>query len=469
MDALPWQEFRHRLDHFLTPQFQRGVHDGALVSSPHARERLGRVIRVKQVELDFDRANPHAIRFASTQSAALVTAITEQTRRAIQRAVTRGVAGHLDPAGVERLIRDVIGLNDRQAAAILNLRRNLEAAGMSPLRIRAQVARARAKALRFRAEMIARTETMRSVNMGQLALWLAARDAGMFSTTQVTRRWVVTPDDRLCPFCAAMEGRTAAFDEQFRSVPIGRKRGIGFRTFPDVLTPPLHPLCRCTMVLDFLDEVPVLVGETEADRIRSAEDALVGNDVETAVVWREGEEVFRKKGEKDNVTFTNPETATMLGGDVFTHNHPRGTALSVEDAIFGFFLGLKEMRAVGSAEGQRYLYRLTFPGWVRSGLDFTDRSARLVDLRRDERLIAVFGDGLAVNTSVDEMIQKLTWFGRDADETLRSQIRPRFLAGDFGDPNDPQAQERATRQHSHRKMQQLANHFGFTYERILIP
>ncbi len=84
-----------------------------------------------------------------------------------------------------------------------------------------------------RALTIARTETIRASNMGQQELWRAQRNGGRL-TGHEQREWIVTPDDRLCPQCAAMEGALAPFDQAFSN---------------GVMVPPLHPNCRCTIAL----------------------------------------------------------------------------------------------------------------------------------------------------------------------------------------------------------------------------
>jgi hypothetical protein len=57
------------------------------------------------------------------------------------------------------------------------------------------------------------------------------------------RAWIVTPDDKICDFCEALDGQAVALDEPFVSDEYG-----------EVDTPPLHPQCRCTMGLDFTND-----------------------------------------------------------------------------------------------------------------------------------------------------------------------------------------------------------------------
>lgn len=83
----------------------------------------------------------------------------------------------------------------------------------------------------LRADKIARTETMRAVNAGQSEAWEAALDEGYLDEGAM-KVWIVTPDDRLCPECEAMDGETVPVDEEF-----------------DGGDPPRHPNCRCVLSL----------------------------------------------------------------------------------------------------------------------------------------------------------------------------------------------------------------------------
>lgn len=472
MGALPFQEFSRRLDHHLTPAFKRSVFRGAQASGPTAIDRIGRIIRFKQdlgFGFDFEQANQHAVRFATAQSAALVRMVNDETRRALRRIVARGVSGRADPREVERAIKRVIGLNERQAIALERLRENMIESGMSPLKVNAQISRARDRMLRFRAMMIARTETMRSVNMGQQALWLAARDAGLIAGQVVLRRWIVTPDDRLCPFCRPMDGQLVGLEERFRSGQVPRVDGSGFRSFPDVLTPPLHPLCRCTMSLEFQEDVPVLVetptvpSEDFRENIARWEAQHIGNDFESAAVWKDGDLVLVKKGNADSVEFDDDERQRLLGADVFTHNHPNGTSLSLPDIMFQMTHGIREMRAVGeTVDGQRYAYIWRLPDtWPQADRLDVQMAQTDDEVRRFRRVW-------------DRINEEVFAFGN-----------LRFKAGEFGPTSGvlPSGREtgitpdetanRAQAWHSHERNQRVVEIFarqwpGMEYERVPI-
>lgn len=80
-----------------------------------------------------------------------------------------------------------------------------------------------------RAEMIARTESMRAANAGQRESWDQAVEKGLLPA-DIKREWIATSD--ACPFCVALDGKTASLSGEYPN-----DGGEG---------PPLHPDCRCT-------------------------------------------------------------------------------------------------------------------------------------------------------------------------------------------------------------------------------
>lgn len=87
-----------------------------------------------------------------------------------------------------------------------------------------------------RSSMIARTEIMRAQNLGKFAVYGENSDLveGNPDTAWI---WVVTPDDRLCPWCRRREGKTPA---QIKKMAQGRD------PWGKSTSLPLHPYCRCT-------------------------------------------------------------------------------------------------------------------------------------------------------------------------------------------------------------------------------
>jgi hypothetical protein len=185
----------------------------------------------------FDVTNPFATQYAKELSAQLVTRVSNETRQAIRSLVTQAYEQQIPARDIARSIKPLIGLTERQALAAFNYRQELLQSGLPVDRAGAQADRYAGKLLKERAAMIARTELMSASNFGQLALWEQARAAGLLAPGTV-RKWVVTPDDHLCPRCEAMQGQVAVLGRPFVT-PSGVV----------LMAPPLHPRCRCVAVL----------------------------------------------------------------------------------------------------------------------------------------------------------------------------------------------------------------------------
>lgn len=84
-----------------------------------------------------------------------------------------------------------------------------------------------------RAETIARTEAMAAANAGKRAAWRKLVEDGTLDGNEA-QMWVTAKDERRCPQCGELDGKTAALGG----------------TFPGgILGPPAHPNCRCTVAL----------------------------------------------------------------------------------------------------------------------------------------------------------------------------------------------------------------------------
>jgi len=99
---------------------------------------------------------------------------------------------------------------------------------------------------RYRSEMVARTEIIRASNEG-------AAEAYLQSGIVEEKVWITAHDDRLCPFCADMDGRIVGVEENFwdegdvMQVDVGEQSYAVEFDYGDVGVPPLHPNCRCAI------------------------------------------------------------------------------------------------------------------------------------------------------------------------------------------------------------------------------
>lgn len=210
------------------PAYQRAFMAGVqrAYDALHPTARLGYGI---------GRVNPHAVTFARRNAANLVTAIGTDVRRAINELVTTGLRTGTSYRDLAQAIRPMVGLTVRDARAAWRLRQRLVEAGRTPKQVEDQVNLYTRRLMRARALTIARTEIVRAANAGQVELWRDAAVAGHLDLAKWEKAWVVAADERLCPQCQALSGKRAV-------APDGLFAGL-------VSHPPLHPRCRCTVVL----------------------------------------------------------------------------------------------------------------------------------------------------------------------------------------------------------------------------
>ncbi len=180
--------------------------------------------------------NLEAVRVAEKRAAVLVTRVTHETRKAIRTIIAASISDGISPRESAQLIKPLIGLTDRQAKAVLNQRKADARKGLTQAQIDARSAKYSAKLLKQRAMMIARTELIAAATEGQIALWKKAQADGLLPPW-TRKQWMVTPDDRLCPRCAALDGVSVLLHEPFTE---GTNAVSG---------PPLHTQCRCTLVI----------------------------------------------------------------------------------------------------------------------------------------------------------------------------------------------------------------------------
>jgi SPP1 gp7 family putative phage head morphogenesis protein len=91
-----------------------------------------------------------------------------------------------------------------------------------------------------RADMIARTETMRSSNYGTREAW---KEAGVERVS-----WYTHMDGRQCGWCEEMHGKTISVTEGYATLGQELRDAEGKTmtvSYSDVECPPLHVFCRC--------------------------------------------------------------------------------------------------------------------------------------------------------------------------------------------------------------------------------
>ncbi len=208
-------------------------------------------------QIAFNQVNEAAIRWAEQNAAVLVTGQvdTDLIARIVTDATTRGIHPSITARNIER----IVPLTRLHGIAVERLR---NAPGVTPEHASRVADRKAKKLLRWRANNIARTEAIRSANMGQQIVWDTAQDLGLIP--QGTRKvWLATGDSRTCPICSVLDGKTVAVDAEFQvkeQATSFTRQGSSFTvagTKPlksphAERTPPAHPACRCSLILERL-------------------------------------------------------------------------------------------------------------------------------------------------------------------------------------------------------------------------
>lgn len=175
--------------------------------------------------IDFARIDLEAARWALDHGGRLITAVSEETRWAVIDVISRAPVEGITVEQQARLIRQIVGLNSRQAAAVVNRHNGLigqwQDGQLTLAQVERQIGRYEAQLLRQRAMMIARTETLNAARASQLAAWREAQAAGLIGQDAMWE-WGASPD--ACPICTALDGTTYPMGEQ---------------------GPDTHPNCRC--------------------------------------------------------------------------------------------------------------------------------------------------------------------------------------------------------------------------------
>jgi hypothetical protein len=249
----------------------------------------------------FDTLNPALIQQLQNYTFGLVREINAKTMEAIRSSLVSGMTAGKNPRSTAIDIKRSIGLTQRQMAAVQNYRKELEtfhlkrtAGGYNlggkinrvngaqvmisdedglptdgilqrrlrdfrfdgtlrnamtnkqPLaasKIEMMVQRYYEKYVKYRSQTIARTESLRSTNLGVQSAWEQAIADNVVQADVTRRIWSVARDERLCEWCAPIPGmnpkRGVKMDQPFNT-PKG----------PQFL-PPMHPNCRCTVFIRF--------------------------------------------------------------------------------------------------------------------------------------------------------------------------------------------------------------------------
>lgn len=253
---IPWDQFDKAF-----ADFNKGIGELVIRGGQDLVKRAKKGIKKQDddeipvvFDINFDIENPGVTNWIDDHSSKLITEVSDETRKAVANSISEMMTNHETPSRRAKMIYDAVGLTTRQAIAVQKYRENLIGLGLTEERMDRMVEQRRLKALRYRAEMISRTESIRGLNQGQVEAWNQAADRGLVDRTVAIKQWIVTKDDRLCPTCRMIteDGRDKVkLDQEFtiihyRELADGTLVQTGQSTTP---APPAHPNCRCAVTL----------------------------------------------------------------------------------------------------------------------------------------------------------------------------------------------------------------------------
>lgn len=178
--------------------------------------------------------------WAARHSAELVTAITEETREALRQLVSTAYDLRIGAPELSKALRPAIGLNRPQAARLDTIAKELAEAvakgEIEAVQAARQLEKKSGEMLRYRSDMIAKTELWETGNAVQVETWKATPG---LSAKYVTR-WDKSPKNP-CKICNSLHGQRQPIGGTFEVTVDGKAYRFQH--------PTAHPWCYCSLVL----------------------------------------------------------------------------------------------------------------------------------------------------------------------------------------------------------------------------
>jgi hypothetical protein len=212
------------------------------VASGRVRIRKAEMFDVEDLALT--PAERAALVWMTDHGLLMVGDLANSSKEAVKQVLRTGMEEGWDMRRMARGIRDVTGMNQRQAGAWLKMEQRLKDGGVPEAKAGRQLERYRKALVRQRAEMIARTEVVTARNQGNLMEWEAMQREGDLPM-HAKKKWVAAMGQagkggRTCEICAELDGhQPIPLSSPFSSSIMGKL----------LQRPPAHPSCRCTIVV----------------------------------------------------------------------------------------------------------------------------------------------------------------------------------------------------------------------------
>ena len=223
------------------------------------------------VVIGFDQVNYRAVNHMRMRRLELIREFTEELRDTTNEVLRSGIERGINPRAQAREFRDSIGLTARQERAAQNYRSLLErtaegdsaaltrelrdrrfdrtvqraARTRKPLtqaQVDRMVTRYRERYVKYRSEVIARTESLRSVHAGADEGYRQAIEGGHIQEDEIRRTWVAASDERTRESHMLLNGQVRGINETFQGL-YGELKYPGDADAPGIET----ISCRCVL------------------------------------------------------------------------------------------------------------------------------------------------------------------------------------------------------------------------------
>ncbi len=200
-------------------------------------------VSAKRPGFQFDPAAPAVRKWTENRAADFVTGCSKETKAGIRAALRHSV--YHEDIGVDELakvIRPMVGLTRPQVVANQNYYNRLLGNGMKTEKAAQRSIKYAEQQHRYRAQMIARTESAMAYNHAEYETIRQAQAKGYMG--RVNKVWCTADDERTCEVCGALDGKSIEMDENFEfSTKLPKSHGT-------TRVPPAHPHCRCTALYE---------------------------------------------------------------------------------------------------------------------------------------------------------------------------------------------------------------------------
>jgi len=225
------------------------------------------------VIVDFNHLNESALDVMTRNQLRLVTGFMDEQRKATHEALVDGVRRGLNPIEQARNFRESIGLTEYQQQIVNNYRRQLntldrglfdrelrdrrfdstvlraieENRNLSQVEIERMVQRYTERWIKYRSEVIARTESLSSVHAGSNESYKQAIASGDLDAEDLVQEWVTSGLPTVRDSHLSMEGQQRGIGEMFVS-------GLGNELeFPGDTRAPIEDTaqCACTVTVRY--------------------------------------------------------------------------------------------------------------------------------------------------------------------------------------------------------------------------